>query len=157
MVLPPLPPFAINGHGNLIPAVTTPDGPMWLMGASYERDVHMAAIKSQDHTDNLARLQTLLPKAAGVLAKQFCPETAKGWAGIRCATPNRLPLVKRVGESESSPGSGSGSNSGLWMCTGMGSRGLSFAALCGELLAAQIHGEPLPIESQLAKAMGIKI
>jgi len=39
------------------------------------------------------------------------------------------------------------------LCTGMGSRGLSFAALCAELLAAQLHGEPLPVESQLAKAI----
>jgi tRNA 5-methylaminomethyl-2-thiouridine biosynthesis bifunctional protein len=38
----------------------------------------------------------------------------------------------------------------------MGSRGLSFAGLCAELLAAQLHGEPLPIDSQLAKAMGTK-
>ena len=144
-----MPPFAVNGHGNLIPAVTTPDGPIWLMGASYERDMQVAAIKPQDHADNLARLQTLLPKAAGALADQFSPESAKAWAGIRCATPNRLPLVQQVGESATSPG--------LWMCTGMGSRGLSFAALCGELLAAQIHGEPLPIESQLAGAMGMKL
>jgi len=42
------------------------------------------------------------------------------------------------------------------MCTGMGSRGLSFAALCAELLAAQLHGEPLPVDNQLAKAMGAK-
>ena len=144
-----LPPFAINGYGGLVPAITTPEGPMWLMGASYDRDQVVPHTKAQEHADNFARLQTLLPNAAEALADQFSPESAKVWAGIRCATPNRLPLVQRVGESATSPG--------LWMCTGMGSRGLSFAALCGELLAAHIHGEPLPIESQLAKAMGMKI
>ena len=35
----------------------------------------------------------------------------------------------------------------------MGSRGLSFAALCGELLAARLHGEPLPVEQRLADAL----
>ena len=148
-----LPPFAVNGHGGLIPAITTPEGPMWLMGASYERDVKAPTIKAQDHADNLARLQTLLPDAAEVLVDQFSPESAQAWVGIRCATPNRLPLVGRVDVSESSPGS----SSGLWVCTGMGSRGLSFAALCGELLAARLHGEPLPIDSRLAKAMGMKV
>ena len=144
-----LPPFAVNGHGGLIPAITTPEGPLWLMGAGYERDVEVPHIKAQDHADNLARLQTLLPHAALALADQFSPESAQAWAGIRCATPNRLPLVRRISAPASSPG--------LWMCTGMGSRGLSFAALCGELLVAQLHGEPLPIETQLARAMGMMI
>ncbi len=138
-----LPPFAVNGNGGLISGITTPDGPMWLMGAGYERDVQLPTIKAQDHADNLVRLRTLLPHIAPVLAEHFSPEQARGWAGIRCATPNRLPWV-----------SAADSGAGLWLCTGMGSRGLSFAALCGELLAAQLHGEPLPVDSQLAKAMG---
>lgn len=140
-----LPPFAVNGHGGLITAITTSDGPIWLMGAGYERDAQVPDIKAQDHADNLTRLQSLLPDAALALAEQFSPLHARGWAGIRCATPNRLPLLGRVATPGSKPG--------LWMCTGMGSRGLSFAALCGELLAAQLHGEPLPIDSQLVKAI----
>jgi tRNA 5-methylaminomethyl-2-thiouridine biosynthesis bifunctional protein len=36
----------------------------------------------------------------------------------------------------------------------LGSRGLSFAALCAELLAAQWHAEPLPLPATLAKALG---
>ncbi len=141
-----LPPFAVNGHGGFIPAITTPDGPMWLMGAGYERDVLTPDVKVQDHADNLTRLQTLLPHAAAALAAQFSPQQAQGWAGIRCATHNRLPLVSSLGQPDTKPG--------LWVCTGMGSRGLSFAALCGELLAARLHGEPLPVDNQLAKAMG---
>jgi tRNA 5-methylaminomethyl-2-thiouridine biosynthesis bifunctional protein len=140
-----LPPFAVNGHGTLITAITTADGPMWLMGASYERDVQEAVIKAHDHTDNLARLQRLLPDTAASLSGEFDPQKARGWAGIRCATPNHLPLV--------GPLSAAGQSEGLWICTGMGSRGLSFAALCGELLAARLHGEPLPIDSKMASTM----
>ena len=143
-----LPPFAVNGHGGLITAITTSDGPMWLMGAGYERDAQVPDLKAQDHADNLMRLQILLPDAAVALAGQFSSQQARGWAGIRCATPNRLPLLGPVATTDSRPG--------LWMCTGMGSRGLSFAALCAELLAAQLHGEPLPVDNQLAKAMGAK-
>ncbi len=40
---------------------------------------------------------------------------------------------------------------GLYMNTAMGSRGLTLGLLCGELLAAQWHGEPLPVEARLAK------
>jgi tRNA 5-methylaminomethyl-2-thiouridine biosynthesis bifunctional protein len=35
----------------------------------------------------------------------------------------------------------------------MGARGLSFSALCAELLAAWLGGEPLPIENNLAKLL----
>jgi tRNA 5-methylaminomethyl-2-thiouridine biosynthesis bifunctional protein len=35
----------------------------------------------------------------------------------------------------------------------MGSRGLSFSALCAELLAARMGGEPLPVEAKLADAL----
>ena len=137
----PLPPFPVNGHGGLIPAITTPDGPLWLMGASYERDAKQPTINQQDHADNLARLQTLVPQVAAALTDQFTGERAQGWAGIRCATPNRLPLVMPLEAT------------GLWLCTGMGSRGLTFAALCAELLAAKLHGEPLPIEQRLAQSL----
>jgi tRNA 5-methylaminomethyl-2-thiouridine biosynthesis bifunctional protein len=137
-----LPRFPVNGHGGLIPGISTPDGPLWLMGASYERDQPEPQVRAQDHADNLARLQKLLPQAADALANQFDPERAQGWAGVRCATPNRLPLVMPL------PGA-----SQVWLCTGMGSRGLSFAALCAELLAAQLHREPLPVDRRLAEAM----
>ena len=144
LTLPPagLPYFPVNGHGGLIPGIPTLDGPLWLMGASYERDVEQPTIKQQDHADNLARLQRLLPHAADTLADQFRGEHAQGWAGIRCATPNRLPLVMPL------PGARQ-----AWLCTGMGSRGLSFAALCAELLAARLHAEPLPIDQPLANAL----
>ena len=32
----------------------------------------------------------------------------------------------------------------------MGARGMTLAVLCGELLAAWVHGEPLPMASSLA-------
>jgi tRNA 5-methylaminomethyl-2-thiouridine biosynthesis bifunctional protein len=35
----------------------------------------------------------------------------------------------------------------------MGSRGLTFAALAAELIAARVHGEPLPLARKLAAAL----
>jgi tRNA 5-methylaminomethyl-2-thiouridine biosynthesis bifunctional protein len=42
---------------------------------------------------------------------------------------------------------------GLYINCGYGSRGLSYAPLAAELLAAQITGEELPIEQELASAL----
>jgi tRNA 5-methylaminomethyl-2-thiouridine biosynthesis bifunctional protein len=37
--------------------------------------------------------------------------------------------------------------------TGLGSRGLTTAALCGELIAAQATGAPWPLEADLVDAI----
>jgi tRNA 5-methylaminomethyl-2-thiouridine biosynthesis bifunctional protein len=66
----------------------------------------------------------------------------RAWAGVRCASTDRRPLV-----GELAPG--------LWTSTAMGSRGLTFAALCAELLAARLHHEPLPVEARLAQALAV--
>ena len=122
-------------------------GAAWLAGASFERDCAVPGIKAQDQLENLARLQTLLPGATASMTHQFSQGQVRDWAGIRCATPSRLPLVARVAQHST--------GAEVWVCTGMGSRGLTFAALCGELLAARLHGEPLPIEQRLAQAMAL--
>ena len=142
------PPYPVNGHGSLIPAVPMQGGAAWVVGASYERDCAVPHVKAQDQLENLARLQTLLPEATASIANQFSEGHVNGWAGIRCATPSRLPLVARLAQHSTT-------GAEVWVCAGMGSRGLTFAALCGELLAARLHGEPLPIEQRLALAMGL--
>ena len=140
-----LPDFPVNGHGGLIPAVPGPEGLRWLMGASYERGCDTPVIKQQDHHQNLERLRRLLPQAADLLADEFIAGTVQAWAGIRCATPGRLPAQGRIATT--------GSGAEVWICSGMGSRGLTFAGLCAELLVARLHGEPLPIERRLAQAL----
>jgi tRNA 5-methylaminomethyl-2-thiouridine biosynthesis bifunctional protein len=74
------------------------------------------------------------------VAAQLEGRPVQAWAGVRCTSRDRRPLV---GEIEP----------GLWVSTAMGSRGLTFSALAGELLAAQLHQEPLPIDARLAKAL----
>jgi len=139
-----LPSFVVNGHGSLIPCVPTDAGLTWLAGASFERDQDSTQPRPADQLANAKRLQTLLPATAQVLEPAFQNGTGGAWAGVRCASPDRLPLagpVDPVGQA------------GLWVSTAMGSRGLTFAVLCGELLAARLHGEPLPLEQRLAQAL----
>lgn len=133
-----LPPFPVNGHGSLIPCVPMDSGLAWVAGSTYERDSASDALRPQDMQQNLAKLGELLPR----LANQLGGGQVQGWAGVRCATPGRLPIL---GPLQGLPG--------LWVSTGMGSRGLTFAALCAELLAARLHGEPLPVAQRLADAL----
>lgn len=138
-----LPAFPVNGHGSLAPAVPMTGeagGLAWVMGSSFERDNPKAETRPEDDQHNFSRLQTLLPRTAAALATQFEAGQVQSWAGVRCATPSRLPALGPLAP-------------GLWVCSGMGSRGLTFAALCGELLAARLHAEPLPLEQRLADAL----
>ncbi|WP_431112371.1 FAD-dependent 5-carboxymethylaminomethyl-2-thiouridine(34) oxidoreductase MnmC [Variovorax paradoxus] len=138
-----LPATPLNGDGHLIAHVPTDeDALLWLAGATFDRDSTDLAAQANDTEANQARLKRLHPGAAAALAAAFESGGAQAWVGIRCASADRRPLVGPVGDA------------GLWACTALGSRGLSFAALCAELLAAHWHGEPLPLPANLAKALG---
>ena len=145
-----LPPFAVNGHGGLVAQVPMDDDSgdlAWHMGSTFERDIdHLppsAAEQATAHASNWQQLQTLLPSAAAALHTAFDPANVRAWASVRCTAPDRMPLVGAVAP-------------GLWVSTAMGARGLTCTLLCGELLAAQLHGEPLPLEARLARALLIE-
>ncbi|MBX3660125.1 MAG: FAD-dependent 5-carboxymethylaminomethyl-2-thiouridine(34) oxidoreductase MnmC [Ramlibacter sp.] len=139
-----LPPFPLNGHGSLLPAVPLDEGLAWVAGATFERDSTDPAPRPQELPAILERLQTLCPPAARGLAPEFAAGQVRAWAGVRATLPDRLPAVGPV-DAQALPG--------LWVCTGMGARGLTLAPLCAELLAARLHAEPLPVSQRLAQAL----
>ena len=145
------------------------------MGSTFERDVDTLPPSPTDvraaHAANWAKLQVLLPQVGPRLQPLFAramaepPEAAppalatghaaapapcsqrtgaRHWAAVRCTAPDRLPIVGPV-DAAALPG--------LWVCTAMGARGLTLALLCGELLAARLQGEPLPIDAKLARSL----
>ncbi|MBA2961179.1 MULTISPECIES: tRNA (5-methylaminomethyl-2-thiouridine)(34)-methyltransferase MnmD [Ramlibacter] len=136
----PLAGAPVNGNGHLLPQVPLEAGTCWLSGSTYGRGDADAAPRAEDQQANLARLRALLPAAADRLAPAFAAGTVRAWSGVRCASADRRPLVGDVAP-------------GLWVSTAMGSRGLTFAALCAELLAARLHAEPLPLPVRLAAAL----
>jgi tRNA 5-methylaminomethyl-2-thiouridine biosynthesis bifunctional protein len=138
-----LPPFPVNGHGHFIPHLPTAEGPAWCSGSTYGRGDADIAPRPEDQAANLTRLRELLPAVANALAPQFEAGQVRAWSGVRCTSLDRRPLV---GELEP----------GLWVSTAMGSRGLTFAALCGELIAARLHAEPLPLERKLAASLDVR-
>jgi len=142
-----MPPFPVNGHGSFIPGFIGADGQLnWLMGATFERHNTSCEITPGDQHSLAVRLQTLLPRTASKLESAFQEEGAQAWAGVRCASPDRLPVVGPLNETLLP---------GLWVCSALGSRGLTFAVLCAELLASWLHTEPLPIENRLAQALRV--
>ena len=168
----PLAPFPVNGHGNTVPSfgVEGCDGHRgWVMGSSFERGQDTlppsTAEVQEASKGNWHKLQTLLPQSATHLSAAQQAQWASGqvqpahprdaaqldtgrvyaWAGVRCTSPDRLPVVGPV-DDQHLPG--------LWVCTAMGARGLTLSLLCAELLAARWHAEPLAMDTRLARALG---
>lgn len=139
-----LPTSPLNGDGHLVSHVPTAEGLLWLTGATFDRDSSDVAPRAADTEFNRERLARLHPDAAAQLAPAFAHGQTNTWVGVRCASADRRPLVGPLSPE---------SADGVWLCTALGSRGLSFAALCAELLAAHWHREPLPLPAKLAQAL----
>ncbi|MDR2853360.1 MAG: tRNA (5-methylaminomethyl-2-thiouridine)(34)-methyltransferase MnmD [Burkholderiaceae bacterium] len=163
-----LPDFPVNGNGYLIAGV--PDGgdghragdeeggraglgvrtgvhthaqTLWLAGASHQRGIDDTCIDRAELRRRRVHLAELLPEAAAALGPQFEAGQVNAWAGVRCTCIDRRPVVGPVTPDDDAP----------WIVSALGSRGLSFAALCAELLAARWHAEPLPLAQSLADAL----
>jgi tRNA 5-methylaminomethyl-2-thiouridine biosynthesis bifunctional protein len=140
----PLPPFPVNGLGNFITGVLVDGTPSWVLGSSFERGCREPVLRDADTQEVAAKLAVLLPASATALAPQIASGTARAWAAVRCTVPDRLPVVGAP-DATALPG--------LFVSTGMGARGMTLAVLCGELLAAQLAGEPLPVPLRHARAL----
>jgi tRNA 5-methylaminomethyl-2-thiouridine biosynthesis bifunctional protein len=140
----PLPPFPVNGLGNFITGVPVDGTPSWVLGSTFERDCREAVLRDTDTQEVADKLTALLPASAAALAPQFASGAARAWAAVRCTVPDRLPVVGAL-DATALPG--------LFVSTGMGARGMTLAVLCGDLLAAQLAGEPLPVPLKQARAL----
>ncbi|QEA11840.1 FAD-dependent 5-carboxymethylaminomethyl-2-thiouridine(34) oxidoreductase MnmC [Comamonas flocculans] len=146
----PWPGQPVNGHGMLVPGPAGDAAPHWVCGSTFERGQDRLPLTPVEikagHEANFAKLSLLLPALASALAPLFAGGGAglRAWSGVRCSLPDHLPLVGPLDAAR---------QPGLWVCTGLGARGATLASLCAELLAARLHGEPLPLDAALARAL----
>ncbi len=140
----------VNGAGSVVAHVPHADGTAWFAGATYEPATAPALSEAGAHAQNLARIDRLAPRAARAVAPTFAGGAIHAWRGTRWTSIDRLPIVGAW------PMAAGVTVPGLWISTAMGSRGLTYAALCGELIAAQMDAEPLPLESTLLAAIDVR-
>ncbi len=136
----PAPRAVVIGNGYLLPPV---DGRI-VVGSSYDLGSDERAQTLDAHEGNLARLRELMPGAAPGVD----PRSLDGGVGFRAVAPDRMPVVGALAGDE-----GGEARVGLYAMGAFASRGLTWAALMGEVLAARVAGEPLPIEADLAEAV----
>ena len=118
-----------------------------------------------EHTQNLALLEDISPDLARRLAPA-APEQLDGRVGLRCTSPDYLPIVGPVADAaafnlayqalqrnaRATCDAPCPWMPGLYVNSGHGSRGLITAPLSGELIAAWLEHEPLPVTSTVAES-----
>jgi tRNA 5-methylaminomethyl-2-thiouridine biosynthesis bifunctional protein len=124
-------PRAAIGAGYVIP---TDDG--FLFGATHDRDDDGADPREADTARNIALLAQVRP----VLAAGLDASALTARAGVRAVTPDFLPLA---GPVEGAPG--------LFVLSGLGSRGFCAAPLLAEHVAALALGAASPLPRALAE------
>lgn len=139
-------------------ALRAPDG-FAAIGASYEFAPGDGAGWAADDDIERGNRQRL----ARLLAEPPAVRSTGVFDGVRCVARDRLPLAGAVADeadafarAEALRGAHLADlprRPGLYAAFALGSRGLTLAPLAGELIAAQLEGEPWPVERDLAAAI----
>jgi tRNA 5-methylaminomethyl-2-thiouridine biosynthesis bifunctional protein len=149
-----LPEFPVNGFGHLLPAVPLSQflnktQNYWMIGATYQQLPHnklelafneqtTPQLVAQAHEYNFNRISVLLGENISQQLKNTLQNPQNpllAWHGIRMVSQDRMPVLGQLDQH-------------LFVCSAMGSRGLSLAALCSQTLVDSL----LQINPPLAKA-----
>ncbi|MCH8551855.1 MAG: FAD-dependent 5-carboxymethylaminomethyl-2-thiouridine(34) oxidoreductase MnmC [Natronospirillum sp.] len=133
----------------------TPAGPdgQWHFGATFQPRDGADDIRPEDRDENLAALAQLSPE----LAQRAAQNPLSDAAGVRATTPDYLPLAGPLLTAEARARRATPRQAlradlfhqGLFVLSGLGSKGLASAPLLAEYVACQITGEPLPFGHSL--------
>ncbi|WP_085710839.1 MULTISPECIES: bifunctional tRNA (5-methylaminomethyl-2-thiouridine)(34)-methyltransferase MnmD/FAD-dependent 5-carboxymethylaminomethyl-2-thiouridine(34) oxidoreductase MnmC [unclassified Pseudomonas] len=137
------------------------------LGASFDFNNDDLTPTTAEHLGNLAMLEEISDDLVLRLhIKDQDPERLEGRAAFRCTSPDYLPIVGPLADREAFdqayaalgkdarqvPDIACPWLDGLYINSGHGSRGLITAPLSGELLAAWLENEPLPLPRSVAEA-----
>lgn len=144
-------------------AIHTDDGRI-VLGATSQHNDPDPAVRPQEHlriAEDAAQIGVFAPDALA----QLTPEAFAGRVAWRPVTGDRLPIIGPVAARltpQNTPRRADhprhyprlqNDTSGLYLLTGLGSRGVTWSALAGRVLASWITGCPAPVESDLLHAM----
>ncbi|MFT3856982.1 MAG: FAD-dependent 5-carboxymethylaminomethyl-2-thiouridine(34) oxidoreductase MnmC [Aquabacterium sp.] len=137
-----------------------------LCGATTQHNDPDPTVREPDHRHNLAQAHRLgACDAMDALAP--LPAGLQGRTAWRATTPDRLPVVGAMPVSLERLQANAGGRAdqvrliprqrdergGLFVLAGLGSRGITWSALAGDLLAHWVTGAPCPVEADLRDAL----
>jgi tRNA 5-methylaminomethyl-2-thiouridine biosynthesis bifunctional protein len=120
--------YPVNGMGHFIQSPS-----IWVAGATFQRDEMDLIPRTKDVDKNFEKLAILLPELVKPDLDRLRAESMS-WVGVRTAQKNRQPLVRKIEVP---------ARLNVWVCTGLGSRGLSLVALCAQDVLSAVLGSSL--------------
>lgn len=143
-----------------------PNNQQHCIGASYHRGEQQGIYRDEDQQQNRQRLIDCLPGLDWPQQVDVSAGLARN--GVRCAMRDHLPMTGAMPDYDSLLATYADLprqlkqheeiapapvHRNLFLLGGLGSRGLSSAPLAAEILASQIAGEPLPLDSTTLAAL----
>lgn len=126
----------VAGDGYVLPAS---EG--WCtVGGTYAQNATVARCEPGGVTMNVKRAAELLDRPA--LMDDMANERLPGWAGWRAVLPNRLPVIGPISAEK-----------GLWVASGLASRGLTWSVLAAKQIVTGLSGRPNPLPNYLLRAI----
>lgn len=140
--------------------ITPLQGGLHCIGATFQKEEEATPdTRTADDLENLASLNETLP-IFGFNETHI----AGSRSGYRATTPDKLPMAGAcadyaayIAANPQVRGGGAVSDTprleGLYISTGFGAHGMTGAPLAGEIIAAEISGDPLPVPADLAERL----
>jgi tRNA 5-methylaminomethyl-2-thiouridine biosynthesis bifunctional protein len=139
------------------------------IGATYALNETNLEERADDHRLNLSQLASNIPSLKGALSETGAldKQRLKGIAAVRCATSDYLPIAGPVPDKIAFNRTFEGLRhdrkrhidaqqpniEGLWVFTGLGSRGLTSAPILSEMLVSMMFQRPPPLPRYLMQAV----
>ncbi|MEH6556370.1 MAG: bifunctional tRNA (5-methylaminomethyl-2-thiouridine)(34)-methyltransferase MnmD/FAD-dependent 5-carboxymethylaminomethyl-2-thiouridine(34) oxidoreductase MnmC [Oceanicoccus sp.] len=137
------------------------------LGATFDNGDTDISLRAYDHQRNLKSLEDAIPMLFKQPASSIDASILEGRAGLRCTSPDYLPLVgpahnysrfiddygvlrKNAHQNIATAGC---YHPNLYLNIAHGSRGITSTPLCSELLASLVCGEPHPLPRNLMTAL----
>jgi len=142
------PQAVICGARYLNPAHGSPGQRLAVVGATFDLHSDETASTTESHRENIRELSAMVPQMLSAkMATGDLPEQLAGRVGFRCTTHDYQPVAGPLVDAEGQE------LEGLYLLTGLGSKGLTYAPLLAEFVADQLTGQPLALPVLLARRL----
>ncbi len=142
------PQAVICGARYLNPAHGLQGERLAVIGATFDLHSNEPAPTTESHRENIRELSSMVPNILSEdMAAGDLPGQLAGRVGFRCTTHDYQPVAGPLCDIEGQE------VEGLYLLTGMGSKGLTYAPLLAEFVADQLTGQPSALPISLAKRL----
>ncbi|WP_417223843.1 bifunctional tRNA (5-methylaminomethyl-2-thiouridine)(34)-methyltransferase MnmD/FAD-dependent 5-carboxymethylaminomethyl-2-thiouridine(34) oxidoreductase MnmC [Amphritea sp.] len=143
--------------------ISPPQEGRYCFGATFDLKDAAMDIRESGHQHNLEKISNMAPHLGTALTQYHSQNTLNGRVGFRCASPDKLPIVgpapvysafiedyaRLRHDAKNLIDTAPQHHQGLFVNLAHGSKGLISCPISGELIAAMLENEPLPLEKEL--------